>query len=92
MDGIILEHVDLQDRAGNVIDSANLSSGREAVSYHVVKIDEWTGLKRKLYGSEKLGCSGYALVDGDDIDASDLESITEDNTTDTTLGADVKNG
>ena len=33
----------------------------------------------------------YALVDGNDIDVSDNEGITEDDTTDTTLGLDVKN-
>lgn len=34
--------------------------------------------------------SRYALVDGDDIDFSGNESIAEDDTTDTTLGASVR--
>jgi len=38
------------------------------------------------------GTSRHALVDSDDIDFSDNESITEDDSADTTFGVNVRNG
>lgn len=42
--------------------------------------------------SRNVGVRRHALVDSDDIDISDDESVTEDDTTDTTLGVDMRNG
>jgi len=36
--------------------------------------------------------SRHALVDSNDLDFSDNESITEDDTADTTFGVNVRNG
>ena len=37
------------------------------------------------------GVSRYALIDGDNVDFSDNESITEDDAADTTFGVNMRN-
>jgi hypothetical protein len=78
MDGIILEHVDLLQI--KLFISPNYDP--DGVRYHVVKIDEGTGFKGQFHC--RRGQMGCALVNGDDIELSEDESVPEDDAADTT--------